>query len=205
MIGIVSTGIGNVQSLVSLFAKIDVRVIEVTHAAQLDSVTSLVLPGVGAFDPGMRGLLDLDLAEPIKSFARTQRVIGICLGMQLMFDRSDESLNGQPGLGLIPGVVRQIDQRGMTRIPNVGWHTLETSSSQDSSLSTLLKENRFYFSHSYAGVPASDEHALASLKNDHGVKVVFNVGDKVLGFQFHPERSQIGGLRLADWIAETDA
>lgn len=204
MIGIISTGLGNVQSLVSLFSKISVQVLEVSHPAHLDKVTTLILPGVGAFDPAMERLMELGLVDAIQSLAKTQRVIGICLGMQLLFDTSEESQLGAEGLQLISGSVASIPDDGSTRIPNVGWHDLEVINECSDDLAEILSGNRFYFSHSYMGTPTSNEQTISIIKSHPAVSVAFSAGSRIMGFQFHPERSQIGGIRLADWIAETD-
>lgn len=204
MIGIISTGLGNVQSLVSLFSKLNVQVLEVSHPAHLDNATTLILPGVGAFDPAMERLMELGLVEAIKSFAKTQRVIGICLGMQLLFDTSEESQLGAEGLQLISGSVARIPDDGSTRIPNVGWHDLDVINECSDDLAEILSSNRFYFSHSYMGTSTSYEQTISVIKAHPAVSVAFSTGSRIMGFQFHPERSQMGGIRLADWIAETD-
>lgn len=204
MIGIVSTGIGNIQSLISLFARLQVPVREVSHTAHLDSVTTLILPGVGAFDPAMERLSELGLVDAIQSYSKTQRVIGICLGMQLLFDSSEESNANTPGLQLIAGSVIKLPDDGRTRIPNVGWHKLTSLNKSFDELDEILSGHRFYFSHSYMGFPRSKEQTISGIETRPDISVAVSVERRLMGFQFHPERSQMGGLRLADWIAETD-
>lgn len=153
----------------------------------------LLLPGIGAFDTGMRLLGDTGLSDSIREFAASGRpVLGICLGMQLLLDASEEGV--EPGLGLIPGVSRKFDETSGLRIPHVGWNTVEPTRA-DPLVADLPDESRFYFVHSYHVVPQSPDATLGV--TEYGGPFASMIrSDNVMGAQYHPEKSHAFGMRV---------
>jgi len=202
-ITIVDYGVGNLGSLRNAIAKVG-------HAAEIsgDPATiaaahRLILPGVGAFDRAVAQLAARGLGEAVVEAARERGVplAGVCLGMQLLMDGSDEGV--LPGLGLIPGRVRRfpdaIDGRRLL-VPHMGWSTV--SAAKPSRLAPSLTDGgRFYFVHSYAVEPDRAEDVLTW--TEYGIRFASTIErDNVLGIQFHPEKSHRFGLAILREFAE---
>jgi glutamine amidotransferase len=162
----------------------------------LRSADGLVLPGVGAFPQAMRNLEALGLPELIgEQVGAGVPLLGICLGMQLLFDSSEE-LGGALGLGLIPGEVTRLETNGL-RIPHIGWN--EVSFDRASPLTRELPQQgcAFYHVHSFVARP-SDPHTVIAT-TEYGERFATIVGRaSVSGVQFHPEKSSRNGLRMLD-------
>lgn len=201
MIGIVDYGVGNLFSLRSSFAAIGAEVTVSRDAATLSACERLVLPGVGAFADAARLLRETGMAELVlREAAAGKPILGICLGMQLLFDKSME-YGSHPGLGLIPGVVRSIGEvipRGL-KIPEIGWNSLHFV--KKSPLFRYVKEGDFvYFVHSYHG---TDCEASTVAVTDYGAPLCAAVArENVYGCQFHPEKSGAVGLSILRAFAE---
>lgn len=163
----------------------------------------VILPGVGAFEDGMRGLGERGLVEPLKSFAHSGRpLLGICLGMQMLASQSEE-FGLHDGLDLIPGRVvaipRQTTDGGVLKVPSIGW-TLITSSNRlavdASCLAGHADHSAVYLVHSFHVVPTNPEHLLASYDfGGHAITAAIGRGN-VIGLQFHPEKSGKVGLDI---------
>ncbi len=206
MIALVDYGISNLRSVQKAFEHLGTAVTLVDTPAGLAQADRLILPGVGAFPAGMRGLRERGLIEPIRQAARDGKpLLGICLGMQLLFESSDE-LGETAGLGLLPGRVTKIRDARSTgqkafhlshsalKIPHVGWNQFEVVR-QHPLLRDLVSGSHAYFVHSYAVYPAQRDIVLAM--TDYGGPFASIVGrGNVCGLQFHPEKSQAVGLRL---------
>jgi glutamine amidotransferase len=152
-----------------------------------------VLPGVGAFPEAMRRLAALELIDLLRDRAAAGvPVLGICLGMQLLFDRSDEH-EGAAGLGLLPGSVTRLEAPGL-KIPHIGWNTVTFS--RPSALTEGLGEAAaFYHVHTYACRPAEERDVVG--RGEYGEPFVSLVErGNVMGAQFHPEKSSLDGLAL---------
>ncbi len=199
-IAVVDYGMGNRRSVQKALEHVGAdAVISRDHAA-LRAADGLVVPGVGAFPVAMRNLGELGLSELIREHAAAGRpLLGICLGMQVLFDSSQE-LGVSAGLGLIGGEVRGLATGGL-RIPHIGWN--EVRFTRSSPLFEGLPEGGcpFYHVHSLAAHPRSESDVLASC--EYGERFATAVGrGSVLGVQFHPEKSSIHGLRLlANFVA----
>lgn len=201
MIALVDYGISNLRSVQKAFEHLGTQVTLVDAPDRLAQADRLILPGVGAFPAGMKGLQERGLSEPIKQAVRDGKpLIGICLGMQLLFESSDE-MGETAGLGLLPGVVMKIKMQDAgghphpaLKIPHMGWNQLDVV--RDHPLVRDLASGSYaYFVHSYAIYPEDQSIVLAT--TDYGGPFASIVGrGKVCGLQFHPEKSQVVGLKL---------
>lgn len=202
-ISIIDYDCGNVMSIKSALQKVGATRIDFVNSEK-DILNSncLILPGVGAFGHAMRKLNDYNLISPIKTFVENGGfVLGICLGMQMLFDCSDE-MGSHEGLGLIKGNVKTLqDSKSCSnlKIPNIGWRPIFRYNYKNWDKTILLnnKENDFvYYVHSYIAHPNSGEDILAVTK--YGGKVFPAVVNKknIFGCQFHPEKSGPVGLKI---------
>jgi glutamine amidotransferase len=195
LIGIVDVGIGNLGSLKSAVYELglDVRLIETP--VELDECDSVILPGVGSFSHGMQAIRKAGLAEPILAYASSGKpVLGICLGMQLLFGTGEEGGECK-GLGLIPGTVRRFEDRPSFQIPHVGWN--DVSFIHQHALWRGIRPGvDFYFVHSYR-VLCDPQFVIG--QTGYGEQFPSVVARKnVVGVQFHPEKSQRNGLRMLE-------
>ncbi len=192
-IGLVDYGMGNRRSVEKALEHVGATVTVTSDHERLRAAAGLVLPGVGAFPRGMENLRELGLDELLRERVTAGTpVLGICLGMQLAFERSTE-LGGATGLGLIEGDVRKL-QHGALKLPHIGWN--EVSFSRESPLTEGLPERcAFYHVHSFAPFPENETDILGTA--EYGGKFATVVAkDGFYGVQFHPEKSSAAGLRL---------
>ena len=203
-VGIVDYGIGNLLSVRRAFEHFGAEATLIRTPAELGAADRLVLPGVGAFADGMRGLAARGLVEPIVAYAARERpFLGICLGMQMMFDGSEE-FGVHEGLGLIPGRVVAIPPQGIDRkphrIPHIGWNALVLPPARTDWRGSLLEDVEFgsfvYFVHSFTAVPEREEHRLADCHYGGLVLSAMAQRGTLCGAQFHPEKSGETGLRI---------
>lgn len=197
MIVVIDYGMGNLGSVAKALSYLDVPAVVTDDPDQVASAERLILPGVGAMDYAMRQLRTRGLDQAIGEYLKTGRpFLGICLGMQLMFERSEEG--GVGGLGLLPGVVRRFPDLPGLKVPHMGWNQL-----QDSRLDLLPDGASFYFVHSYYVDPT--DPALTAARCMHGIPFTAAVQkDQILLTQFHPEKSGDTGLGLLRrWVSET--
>ena len=197
MIAIVDYGLGNLRSAQKGLEKAGGRTVITSDPAVIADADGVVLPGVGAFKDCYDGLVDAGLAGPVKAAAASGRpFLGICVGLQLLFDYSEEG-QGSIGLGILPGrVVRFPDARTSgLKVPHMGWNRVKPVSGRPCPLLRQDESPYAYFVHSYYAKPESDSVVLATCK--HGVEFPAVVGrDNVLAVQFHPEKSQVTGIQL---------
>jgi glutamine amidotransferase len=197
MIALIDYGLGNLRSVQKAFEHLGVPVTLTQDPEQVANADKLILPGVGAFSAGMEGLRQRGLIEPIRQAAQAGApFIGICLGMQLLFDESEEvGLGFQPenGLGLLAGRVVLMQGKSL-QVPHMGWNQIQPV--RDSPLLRGIAPGAYaYFVHSYICEPAGEETILAT--TDYGPAFASVVGkSNVWGIQFHPEKSQQTGLRV---------
>ena len=195
MTAIIDYGVGNLFSLVSSFERIGEKAVITAEKEQIEAAERVILPGVGAFCDAAKKLEQSGLVPVLHAqIARGRPVMGICLGMQLLFDRSFEY--GQyDGLGLIHGEIRPISElvSGL-KIPHMGWNALSFAA-QKHPLFRYLDEGEYvYFVHSFCGVNC-EKSVIATA--EYGVALTAAVAEKnVLGCQFHPEKSGDAGLRI---------
>ncbi len=189
MLAIVDTGCANLASVGFAFERLGAGKIITRDAAIIKAADHVILPGVGAMPYAMKQLEARGLVEVLRSL--TQPLMGICLGMQLLFDASDEG--GAAGLGLMDGTVKQMDT-GKLPAPHMGWNTLENLTN-DLLLEGVNEGDYVYFVHSYA-VPVSDKTLAASTYGD-AFSAIIRRGN-IYGCQFHPERSGRVGAKILE-------
>jgi glutamine amidotransferase len=191
---VVDYGMGNRRSVQKALEHVGARAAITNDHDQLHAADGLVVPGVGAFPRAMRNLQDLGLVELLVArAAEGTPILGICLGMQLLFERSSE-IEPAAGLGLLAGEVTRLDTGGL-RIPHIGWNEVEFE--RPSALTKGLPAGGcpFYHVHSFAARPSDPADIVGS--TDYGERfATFVVRDNVSGVQFHPEKSSGHGLTL---------
>jgi len=200
---VIDYGMGNLKSIQRGLEKVGATVKLSSDPEVVSKADRLVLPGVGAFEAGMHGLKKYGLVDAIYRFVGTGNpLLGICLGMQMFLDKSEEYGDHQ-GLGLIHGIVKKIpksDQEDFKRkIPHIGWAALHYSTNekwQDSCLEEVKDGESFYFVHSYMVVPDKKEHILAECKDESLTVTAAVKKDNITGLQFHPEKSGEIGLKV---------
>ena len=195
MIAIIDYGVGNLFSLASSFAAIGAEVTVTADPAVIRAADRLILPGVGAFEDAARKLCKSGMADLVKEeAARGKPIMGICLGMQLLFEKSFE-YGEHEGLGLIKGAVRPIADviPKDLKIPHIGWNSLHFT--RPHSLFKYLREGDFvYFVHSFY---AADCDGAVIATSEYGAPLTAAVADgNVMGCQFHPEKSGEAGLSI---------
>jgi glutamine amidotransferase len=193
-IGLVDYGVGNLASVTQTLLALGYRCRVSADPAVLDLTDLLLLPGVGAFPPAMAALQERGLVGYLRNHARRGRpMVGICLGMQLLADGSEEHCF-TAGLGLIPGNVRALSSERW----HIGWNSVEVLRSDP-----LLKRSdghSMYFNHSFVFEPAP-EYAVALARLSQPFTVAVR-RDNIVGLQFHPEKSQIAGRQLLSDVIE---
>ncbi len=196
MIAIADLGIGNLSSVRWALERLGAQVEVTSSPAALRGAQAIVLPGVGHFEAAAQRLSQGDLGATLRERAQSVPLFGICLGMQLLFERSEE---GGEGLGLLPGTVRRMAPRGLP-LPHTGWNSVEVE--PNAGFLTASGSGEAYFVHSYAVEPAQRAHVAA--RTEYGERFVSAVrSGHVAGVQFHPERSGAYGRRmLASFLEE---
>lgn len=198
MIIILDYGMGNPASILNMIRKVGGNALISMDADMITSASAIILPGVGAFDNGITKLRASGILNLIEKKVLEEKVpfLGICLGMQLLFNSSEEGK--QTGLGWIKGSVKRFDfstveSQQRLKVPHMGWN--EVMPKSYTTLYSGLEEARFYFVHSYHAVCENPSHVLATTK--HGYEFICSVqNDNIFGVQFHPEKSHRFGMTL---------
>ncbi len=202
MIAIVDYGVGNLFSLESSFKSIGADVVVTSDVGVIESADKIVLPGVGAFEDAAKKLSDSGLREVVIEQAKKGKpLLGICLGMQMLLDKSLEYGEHQ-GLGLIPGEVRSIEEviPSDYKVPHIGWNQLEFGRKKHPLFKYLREGECVYFVHSYYGAKCS-KSVIAT--TEYGATLTAAVAkDNVMGCQFHPEKSGKTGLNILKAFCE---
>ncbi len=198
MITIVDSGIANIGSIINALRRFGVTASVADTPASVVSSKALILPGVGAFADGMQSLHRRSLVEPIRAAASAGvPILGICLGMQLLAETSEE-FGLHEGLGLIPGQVKRLKPaHANERVPNIGWCDVSTAV-RSRLFGDIPSGGPFYFMHSYALHCTNADHVAGTIAFGASAVCAAVERDNVFGVQFHPEKSQDLGLRCLD-------
>lgn len=198
MIAIVDYGVGNLRSLENAFEHLQIDVKRIDSPEEIHRAEKLVLPGVGAFYYAMKNLRDLNLETALLERVRQAvPILGICLGMQLLFTRSEEGQT-TPGLNIIAGEVKRFD--GNLKVPQIGWNEIVIH--RESPLLKNLPGSRYaYFVHSYFCDPVNANVTMATADYGRPFTVIVE-RENIFGVQFHPEKSQELGLQILKNFAE---
>lgn len=198
MIVVIDYGMGNLHSVrkalevVGAYAKVSDQPQDIKNAKRI------VFPGVGSFGEAMKELKRRSLVQPLKdAIAEGKPFLGLCLGLQLLFDKSEEAA-GVKGLSVLKGEVKKFRLKAL-KVPHMGWNSIKRGSSSQGPGSRILKDvpngSYMYFVHSYYVKPKDRKTALTT--TDYGIGFTSGIcKDNIYGFQFHPEKSQELGLRI---------
>jgi glutamine amidotransferase len=203
-IGIIDYGLGNIFSVEQALKIFGATTKLIDHADKLNDVDALVLPGVGAFGEAMKELKTRQLDTEIKSWVKQGKpLLGVCLGLQLLFEESEE-MGTHKGLNIISGKVIKFPARfnGATlKVPHMGWVPVHFSKPDHLSLKGIKSSEDMYFVHSYY-VETSDEKTILTWSEYQGLKFVSSIStENIWAFQFHPEKSGNSGLAIyKNWL-----
>lgn len=203
MIHIVDYGLGNIGAFLTLYKRQDIPAVAVSSAEELAKADHILLPGVGSFDHAMQLLNASGMRETLDHLVEERKVpvLGICVGMQILGNSSDEGQDA--GLGWIPGRIRDLGGRGPAHqglpLPHMGWN--DVSPTRDVALLHGIADPRYYFLHSFYFDNADPADAAATANYGGDFSCVVNRGN-VWGVQFHPEKSHSFGVALLKNFAE---
>ena len=198
-ITIIDMDLGNLDSVCHSFQRVGAAIRVTQDPREIPASDALVLPGVGAFGDGMAGLERHGLCEPVRQFAlhSGRPVLGICLGMQLLADASDEH-GEHRGLALIPGRNRRLTPTSTEyRVPNMGWCDV-TPRTSGAPFERVGEAESFFFAHSYHFECEDQQHVAATIEYDGRPIAAAVQAGNLVGVQFHPEKSQDAGLQVID-------
>jgi len=193
LIALIDYGMGNLGSVEKALQYVGCATVITSSPQQLEEARGIVLPGVGAFDDCMQGLRERGLVEPLRELmAAGKPYLGICLGLQMLFERSEEGQ--EPGLGIFPGKVARFDHD--LKIPQIGWNQVWPNQPVPH-LADISPGSWFYFVHSYYVKPADE--SIVATTTEYGYEFCSAVyRDNIFACQFHPEKSQAAGLKLLE-------
>lgn len=193
MITIINYGLGNLHSVQKAVANVGGEAVVTDDDQEIINAEKVILPGVGAFADGMKGLESRGLVPVVQEVAAQGKpLLGICLGMQLLFEESEEQGRYQ-GLGLLAGKVVQFKHPGV-KVPQIGWNQVQVSKSSNL-MDGIQDGDYFYFNHGYYCIPADVDDVLTM--TEYGVSFASSVErELIVGVQFHPEKSQQRGLQV---------
>ncbi len=204
MLAVIDYGAGNLRSVLHALKHLEAQDVRLVRAPeQLEGAQKIILPGVGAFGAGMQKLREQGLIVPLQdALVAGVPYLGICLGMQFLFEGSDE-MGDHEGLGILPGTVTRFPERLGLKVPHMGWNELQQC--QESALLAGLPQPSYaYFVHSYYCAPAVQDDVLITA--DYGEPFCAGVArGNIYGVQFHPEKSQRTGLKILRNFLEMDA
>ena len=198
-IGLIDYGMGNIHSVKKAIENLEEEVLLIKNKFQISSCKALIIPGQGAFDPAIENLNKTGLIDEIKKWIRSGKsFMGICLGLQILFEESEEGNN--KGIGIIKGKIKKIPHIKKQRIPHIGWCNLVPS--RDGKLLSKEEINKWvYFDHSYFAVPNDESFVTASVEYGPINLTAIIENENLIACQFHPEKSgHIGQSLLYKWL-----
>ncbi|MGL5192447.1 MAG: imidazole glycerol phosphate synthase subunit HisH [Chroococcales cyanobacterium] len=171
---------------------------------EIEQADAVLLPGVGSFDPAIQHLRSRDLVSPVKeAIASGKPFLGVCLGLQILFDSSEEGK--EPGLGIIPGVVRRFKSEPGLTIPHIGWNRLDLTQPEVPLWQHLQHQPWLYFVHSYYVDPIDSTVTAATVTHGSQTVTAAIARDNLVAVQFHPEKSSTAGLQmLANFVQQIE-
>jgi glutamine amidotransferase len=194
-IAVVDYDMGNLHSACKGLEKAGATPIITDSPEVIAQAQAVVLPGVGSFDPAVEHLRSRHLVEPIQTaIAQGKPFLGICLGLQILFERSEEGT--QPGLGIIPGVVRRFRHEPGITVPHMGWNALDFQQTGIPLWENLPNPAWMYFVHSYYVDPTDPSLKAATVTHGSQAVTAAIARDNLMAVQFHPEKSSTAGLQL---------
>ena len=197
MIAIIDYGLGNLRSVQKAFEKVGAQAVITQDKETIKSADKVVLPGVGAIKPAMDRLTELDLLLTIKEIISKKPFLGICLGYQILFEKSNEGGNVK-GLSIFEGAVERFT---VGKVPQMGWNQIKINTQNNKMFKNIPDNSYVYFCHSYFVKP-KDKNLVAAT-TDYGLSYASAVArNNVFGVQFHPEKSQKTGLQILKNFAE---
>jgi len=196
LITIIDYNMGNAKSVKNSLKKIDINAKIVSQPTDLEESCGIILPGVGSFNKAIKNLYTNKLFQKINTLVKEEHIpyLGICLGMQLIAEDSTENQLTK-GFGWIRGKVRKIDSNNQIRLPHVGWNQI-VKNGNSKLLSRIENNTNYYFDHSFA-LSCDTQNIISSTVNYGNKNLIASIEfDNIFGTQFHPEKSQINGLRV---------
>ncbi len=191
-IAIINYNMGNIKSVENAFRKIGAEIKVTSDPEVINRSSAIVLPGVGAFKDAINNLEGLELIDVIKENINKKLFLGICLGMQLLYEYSMEDGKSR-GLGVLKGFVGKIPS--VVKVPHMGWNQIKIINKNNKLFSDIDNGENFYFIHSYHIIP-ENRNVISSI-TDYGIEIVSSIEKgNIYGFQFHPEKSSTIGLKI---------
>ncbi len=196
MIALIDYGAGNLRSVYKALKFVDADVQVVTYPEEIREARALVLPGVGAFDDCLNALQRQDLIQGAQEFVKTGRpFLGICVGYQALFEKSEEFNSCAAGMGLFGGKVVRFKEDKNLKVPQIGWNQLEITRPECPLFEGVSSGSYVYFVHSF--YPQPKDKSIVATETEYGTRFASAVWkDNVYATQFHPEKSQKVGLQI---------
>lgn len=201
MIAIIDYGAGNLSSVKKALDYLGAESEITQDRDKILSSSHIILPGVGSFADAMASMEERGLVEVVKEAAETKRFLGICLGLQLLFESSEES-PGVKGLGILPGKIVRIPKSDGLKVPHMGWNSVSLKQ-KDGIFSGIDDKSYFYFVHSYYLKGAGEDTVAAVTQYGTEIECAVQRG-KLAAVQFHPEKSSSAGLKLLKNFVESE-
>tara|TARA_Y100001935_G_scaffold36461_1_gene29072 strand:+ start:225 stop:842 length:618 start_codon:yes stop_codon:yes gene_type:complete len=198
MIGILDYGLGNIRAFANIYKSLDISHKIITTSEQLVGIKKIILPGVGAFDDAMVKFNESGLRNNVEKMVLNENVpiLGVCVGLQMLGHSSEEGK--EKGLGWIDADIKIFDTsniRHSTKLPHMGWNTIEIKSNEELLFKNLNNKDRFYFLHSYYFKCNNSDNSIAqTYYGDNFTSAAKS--NNIFGVQFHPEKSLINGEKL---------
>ncbi len=198
MIGIIDYGLGNIRAFSNIYKSLNIKYRIIKKSEELKDVSKIILPGVGAFDDAMKKFNISGLRDGVEKMILNEKIplLGVCVGMQMLAESSDEG--SEKGLGWINSSVKIFDAKTIkhnTKLPHMGWNTIDIISKNEPLFKDLEQESSFYFLHSYY-FDCKDKKNIIS-ETEYGNRYTSAVrSDNIYGVQFHPEKSHKNGITL---------